>query len=115
MFNKASVLISILIVFQGCSYRVNPEYEPFLTERDEIGDYNLSESSDINLCRLIDMTNGHLLSKQIRKKISDSATEEIERRGLDCSKPFPQYESESSSNDDENVFLEWVEGIFNSE
>ena len=109
--SKKIFLICHIFLFYSCSYSIDPQYEDYVKERQSIGKYDLSESSDVNLCRLNDMTSGRLISKQIRTKISQSVIEEIESRKLDCEKPFPQQEEKYNANEEDSDFFEWFEEL----
>ena len=110
MTKKITIICSILLIY-SCSYSLEPQYEEFIREKQSKGKYDLSESTDVNLCRLKDMTNGELISEQIRKKISQSVEDEIELRNLDCEKPFPQHEEKYTANTDELDLYEWLQAL----
>jgi hypothetical protein len=106
-------IITLFYIFSvsSCSYTLEPQYEEFVRQNQSKGKYDLSESTDVNLCRLKDMTNGEIISEQIRKKISQSVKNEIEARNLDCDKPFPQREEKYSATSDELDLYEWLKSL----
>ena len=87
------------------------QYEEFIKESEPKGKYDLSESTDVNLCRLQEMTNGKLIAKQIRTKISQSVNKEIGSRNLDCEEPFPQKEEKYSVTDEDLDLFKWLQGL----
>ena len=109
--SKKIILIITIFLVNSCSYSLEPQYEEFVKERQSKGKYELSESSDINLCRLKEMTSGRIISEQIRKKISGSVDKEIESRNLDCEKPFPQHEEKYSATSDDLDLYEWLQSL----
>ena len=108
---KRTILICSILLVYSCSYSLEPQYEEYLKENQSKGKYDLSDSSDINLCRLKDLTNGGIISEQIRKKISLSVKNEIEDRNLNCEKPFPQHEEKYTATADELDLYEWLKGL----
>tara|TARA_X000001036_G_C19947005_1_gene508279 strand:+ start:114 stop:455 length:342 start_codon:yes stop_codon:yes gene_type:complete len=110
MSRKLIILCCIFFLY-SCSYSIEPQYKEFIKERESKGKYDVSESTDINLCRLQAMTSGRLIAKQIRIKISQSVDKEIERRNLDCEKPFPQKEEKYSVTDEDSDLFEWLQGL----
>ena len=115
---KDIIIISTLlaITLGGCTRSINPEYEPFIKEIERTDRvYDLSSASDTNICRLAELVDKDMRSGQIRKSISKGVDKEIERRSLDCSKPFPQYERKQSAKEDENDLIEWFEGLMNGD
>lgn len=110
MSRKLIILCYIFFLY-SCSYSIEPQYKEFIKERESKGKYDVLESTDINLCRLQAMTSGRLIAKQIRIKISQSVDKEIERRNLDCEKPFPQKEEKYSVTDEDSDLFEWLQGL----
>ena len=105
------IILCYIFFLYSCSYSIEPQYKEFIKERESKGKYDVLESTDINLCRLQAMTSGRLIAKQIRIKISQSVDKEIERRNLDCEKPFPQKEEKYSVTDEDSDLFEWLQGL----
>ena len=108
---KKIILIFTIFIVNSCSHSLEPQYEEFIKERQSRGKYELSESTDVNLCRLKEMTSGRMISEQIRKKISRSVDKEIESRNLNCEKPFPQQEEKYSATSDDIDLYEWLQSL----
>jgi hypothetical protein len=111
---KDIIIISMFlaITLGGCTRSINPEYEPFIEELERTDRiYDLSNASDSNVCRLAELVDKDMRSGQIRKSISKGVDEVIERRNLDCSKPFPQYERKESAKEDESDLMKWLEEL----
>ncbi len=115
---KEIIIISMFLVItlSSCTRSINPEYEPFIEELERPERiYDLTNASDTNVCRLAELADKDMRSGQIRTSISEGVDKEIERRGLDCSKPFPQYERKQSAKEDESALMEWFEELLNGD
>jgi len=115
---KNIYLISLLffILIEGCTRSINPEYKPFLEQgTTEEREYNLSSASDTNICRLAELVDRDMRSGQIKNNISKGVDQEIEKRNLDCSKPFPQYERKENAKKDKKDLMEWFGDLIDGE
>ena len=109
-----TLLTSILLV-NGCSMTKKSPYDRFITNKTEmvVAISNLSSASDNNICLLGQISQKDMRSNQIQKRIQKGVEEEIKKRELDCSEPFPQDKGpEDSKMVGSNIF-KILKGITN--